>query len=1138
MPRILATRLPILASGILFGYAYSLPAQSSSPLLHPDDAALNRQAPSLFNVRLETSKGPILIQVHRDWSPHGADRFFNLVSAGYYDQVRFSRVIKDKWVQFGINGDPVISTIWRTNTIPDDPRVESNVRGTVAFAFAVTNGRTTQVFINLRDNSATHDAEPFVPFGRVIEGMDVADSLNSAYGENAGGGIRAGHQGPLFEGGNAYLQQNFPQLDFIKHATIDTSINQFEKGDFRVTYDSRGITGLANPRDPFGAQMLAPNQHLALVVRFRDGGTNWQDLADSPPQLSSSTRNSGVTFANSAANSPLKVIQTYSTEGNSLDWDISLAAATNEPVEIGDLAISIPVSGPRGENPQQIFEHGFLKHQFISGNGSFLYFVRASGVPPFLLVTVRPSTKLEYSSGGAAGGRGGALVYVHSGLSGGRETRGTWRQEHTFLHLGPAGSTNSSTHYGFRFQWAKSYDDLRELIYKAGLFDIRSVPGMVIPNDLSARFSLHTSAHIDSIDAEFPQQTEITKLTAPSPDFHLYQAAFHRLGENRLTIHHDGDRTTFLEYFVTEPLETLIKKRSSFIANHQQIRDPSKWWDGVFGPYDMKNKVLRTIDDPDIFTGRMIYVLTCDDPGLCKAPFLAEKNVSFPDRKEIEAIEYYLEHFVWGKLQRTDKETPYPYGVYGTPNWYVDRDAARRKALAESTANATAKRDLNKEHVWRSYDYPHMVMMYFHMYQIAKLYPKLSAYLDAPGYLERAYQTARAFFIYPYEIYPEYYETRKWGLYNELVVLKLADALDAEGFPDRAKWIRDEWERKVKYFVYDDQYPFRSEYAFDRTAFESSYALAKYGATVEMKPDTNLWHDVKLDKWYSHPVVRKEDSRAFMDRQLLAGMCVRGWLEASYYQLGSDPGLSYMAAMGGWGILDYALNFAPKPFDWLQLGYASYLSSWCLMNTGPPESNYGFWFPGKENDGAAGWQFMSSKVGRAWMGADVPRGPWHYDGEIDLGFGGALRMAATIVTKDPLFDWIAYGGTLIINGDKLSIIPRDGLRQRFDVVLPDPDQPATANHRMKIELDRDGFASGEPILMDKSLKRLSFKVENRTGDSHQTILHLNLPSATNYTLHQDDKLVPLEPSPGFDYPQRAQINLKNGPTNLELRRSE
>jgi peptidyl-prolyl cis-trans isomerase A (cyclophilin A) len=125
-----------------------------------------------------------------------------------------------KWAQFGINGDPQIANTWRRRTFPDDPRRESNVRGTVAFAFAVPAGRTTQVFINLRDNSATHDPEPFVPFGKVIAGMDVADALYSEYGETAGGGIRAGRQELLFQAGNEYLASHFPRLDYIKRATV------------------------------------------------------------------------------------------------------------------------------------------------------------------------------------------------------------------------------------------------------------------------------------------------------------------------------------------------------------------------------------------------------------------------------------------------------------------------------------------------------------------------------------------------------------------------------------------------------------------------------------------------------------------------------------------------------------------------------------------------------------------------------------------------------------------------------------------------------------------------------------------------------------------------------------------------------
>jgi hypothetical protein len=177
--------------------------------------------------------------------------------------------------------------------------------------------------------------------------------------------------------------------------------------------------------------------------------------------------------------------------------------------------------------------------------------------------------------------------------------------------------------------------------------------------------------------------------------------------------------------------------------------------------------------------------------------------------------------------------------------------------------------------IWRSYDYPHIVMLYYHMYEIAKMYPDMVHYLDAAGYLERAYETARAYFVYPYEVLP-WYETYKWGCYNELLIPAPMETLEREGFPEKAAFLRAEWEKKVKYFVYDDKYPFRSEYAVDRTAFESSYALAKYGATHDMPPDEKSWFDKSRKIWMSHTLVRREDSRAFMERQLWAGLAVRG----------------------------------------------------------------------------------------------------------------------------------------------------------------------------------------------------------------------------------------------------------------------
>jgi len=178
-------------------------------------------APNDFKVRLDTSKGAIVIAVHREWAPNGADRFYELVTSGYYDAARFFRIRRGTWAQFGIAADPKIAQAWRTKTIPDDPwKGVSNKRGTVAFAFKDPNGRTTQVFINLKDNSDTHDKEPFVVFGEVIQGMEVADELYADYGEASGGGIRAGRQAPVFEGGNAYLKRNFPLLDYINKAVV------------------------------------------------------------------------------------------------------------------------------------------------------------------------------------------------------------------------------------------------------------------------------------------------------------------------------------------------------------------------------------------------------------------------------------------------------------------------------------------------------------------------------------------------------------------------------------------------------------------------------------------------------------------------------------------------------------------------------------------------------------------------------------------------------------------------------------------------------------------------------------------------------------------------------------------------------
>jgi peptidyl-prolyl cis-trans isomerase A (cyclophilin A) len=193
--------------------------RARAALLDPTAAFWTEHAPRVFNARVETSKGAFILEIHRDWAQHGADRFYNLARAGYFDDSRFFRVVPSFIAQFGIPGDPVVAAVWRDRTFADDAVRESNVRGTIAFAMTGPNTRTTQLYISLVDNTRL-DAQGFAPIGRVTTGMAVVDSLYSGYGENSGGGMRAGRQASLFSGGNAYVDRTYPRLDRLIRVTI------------------------------------------------------------------------------------------------------------------------------------------------------------------------------------------------------------------------------------------------------------------------------------------------------------------------------------------------------------------------------------------------------------------------------------------------------------------------------------------------------------------------------------------------------------------------------------------------------------------------------------------------------------------------------------------------------------------------------------------------------------------------------------------------------------------------------------------------------------------------------------------------------------------------------------------------------
>jgi peptidyl-prolyl cis-trans isomerase A (cyclophilin A) len=191
--------------------AFAGQANKSAKLQTP--AALTEQAPADYKVNFDTSAGAFVVQVHRDWAPLAADRFYNLVKNGFYDEVRFFRVVPNFMVQFGMNGNPAVTRAWSGVPMKDEPTKQTNKKGYITFArTSAPNSRGTQVFINYKDN-AFLDNQGFAPFGEVVQGMDIVEKITAQYGEKP-------NQGEITSSGNAYLSKEFPKLDYIKAATI------------------------------------------------------------------------------------------------------------------------------------------------------------------------------------------------------------------------------------------------------------------------------------------------------------------------------------------------------------------------------------------------------------------------------------------------------------------------------------------------------------------------------------------------------------------------------------------------------------------------------------------------------------------------------------------------------------------------------------------------------------------------------------------------------------------------------------------------------------------------------------------------------------------------------------------------------
>jgi cyclophilin family peptidyl-prolyl cis-trans isomerase len=317
MRRILLAVIALVVAGCM-GHATGAPTDGPSRhalLLDPANPQWRRPAPPVSHLRFETTKGTFVLELIREWGPIGADRLYNLARLGYYDDTRVHRVNKNYIVQFGLNGDSAVNAAWSNQYLPDDPPRSNNLRGTFAFSFkAIPNTRDTQIYINLADNTR-NNAEAFTVLGTVVEGMSVVDSMYSGYGENSGSGVRQGRQGPLANGGNAYVDRQFPLLDHILRVTVSevkertTRIGAAVDTAFLqrmlVAEDSRGLgpNGIAPLIDGLAANV--DSRVRVAAVR----GLGRLQRADLVPRLSPLLDDASPTIRAEAANAIAESMQ-------------------------------------------------------------------------------------------------------------------------------------------------------------------------------------------------------------------------------------------------------------------------------------------------------------------------------------------------------------------------------------------------------------------------------------------------------------------------------------------------------------------------------------------------------------------------------------------------------------------------------------------------------------------------------------------------------------------------------------------------------------------------------------------------------------------------------------------------------------
>jgi hypothetical protein len=695
-----------------------------------------------------------------------------------------------------------------------------------------------------------------------------------------------------------------------------------------------------------------------IILKYRfEGDTSWTSMttAQSAPIRRCSAPNNRTVAVKYDPGAPEQIgpanpaiTETFSALEDSVEWRINIRNRSNLTLMLGELGLPITLNTFfAGEvDLREIYERKVQLHSFIGGGSSWILAVPLGGRPPYLLIWCKEGSKLEAIAhideyGHRPDGWEGLInVFPYSLAS--RETRcwKEWFNGHTQYPIPP----NDELSLRFGIKLIHSYDEIGNVLLNDGKIDISVIPGMVIPTDMTAYVKARCKKKV-TVTAD---KTVDIKPAGEG----IYKIRFNEAGQRNVTITDEQGESTNLHFMAVEPIEKLSNAHASHVASNQQVRGHG-WRDGMFLMWDAETSSVVMNPRYEFMAGGS------DEIGFADVLPLVWKNVVDPNPDEIAAVEYYVEHFLFGRLQKTD--------TYEVASSLSDDP----KAEIDYT---------------RSFNYPHVVNIYFALSKIAERYG-LTRYKTSTEYLMMAYHTALAYYELP--MYKN--NARTIGNFGECFFVELVEKLRKIGCEDEANRIESHTRTKADYFLAKD-YPYESEFPFDTTGYAEAYFLKKYaGGASGASPALSM--------------IRATRGRQF-SWWWYGGDVRWGW-GCSKYPYPDELCLNYMTSQNARPLLD-SFNYSGC-IDDLRIGYGGYLAYWALIRPDGVAHNLYSWEPQR-------------------MLFD----PW--SSEMGTGMYFLYDMGCSYAVDDPDFGIVGYGCD--VDGDAkhhIGIIPHDGIAKRVRI---------------------------------------------------------------------------------------------------------